>query len=839
MSFFFDIPKIELKPGSGVWEAADPCTQCRLRNQKMTHQSVQSKGSEAADVYFVGEAPGAQEVEQGIPFVGKSGQLLRRLIPPTHVERVRFGNVVMCRPSDKNDTPDSFTQHRCFNFLKEDIAKTQPRIVIALGAVATNNFVGMGGSTGRWRGHVFPYDCLGHPVWVFPTYHPAFILRQERRTWGLPSSKEGQAFAWDLQRAFKALEYFPAPEITTPNRDGIVRAANCNANQWAKVMTVMDWLEKKTSLACDLETVGLRPYEEKAQLLSIAIGTGDVVLAMDLRPWEHRERYDKLFARIQKLLLNNDIVKVFHNAIFDLEWLGAVWGKKFIRGVRAECTMAQAYVLNSGQGALDLDSLVRTYLGTGIKYLSDAIDVTALAVAPVNAVLDYNGLDVKYTHRVYKAQCHRIKVEGRMKLFERQMRRIPTFVHAQLCGVPVDRSCLGDTKRRLQKELWEVQAHLKTNRDVMVWRLLKGVDLNTASPQQLCEFFEQIVKTDKINVKDKYGNDKRSVDEEVLKTIDHPVAGWVLQARKLEKLLGTYVEAYEKKWIYPDGHIHTNYNLLRTLTGRTASSNPNQQNWPSRVNKWIKKQFAAPEGYSYIKADQGQIEARIIGVHSKDMYYCKALRERYDIHQEWALKIAHAYPKVIGGKKYIEDKGVMKRFRTEVKNTWTFPAFYGAQPTSIAEYLNIPPTVVFPLFEEFWSTFSGVKRWQQQLISFFQRYGYVESLTGRRRCAPASVNEILNSPIQGDSSDVVVEAMDELSERAEAEDKPYLQAVINIHDDLTFCVRDDLIEQALSEIVPVMLYPKLDWLDVPLSVEVEVGKDLGSTKPIGVYYSDD
>lgn len=74
------------------------------------------------------------------------------------------------------------------------------------------------------------------------------------------------------------------------------------------------------------------------------------------------------------------------------------------------------------------------------------------------------------------------------------------------------------------------------------------------------------------------------------------------------------------------------------------------------------------------------IEARIIGAASQDREFCKALWEDYDVHMEWAKRIAEEYPAVIGGHHFLNDKKAMKGFRSKVKNLWVFPAFYGASP---------------------------------------------------------------------------------------------------------------------------------------------------------------
>ncbi len=188
--------------------------------------------------------------------------------------------------------------------------------------------------------------------------------------------------------------------------------------------------------------------------------------------------------------------------------------------------------------------------------------------------------------------------------------------------------------------------------------------------------------------------------------------------------------------------------------------------------------------------DHGQLEARVIAMFSQDKVFVKALWERYDVHAEWARRIALAYPSRIGGKKNLDDKAVMKTFRNDVKNQFVFPLFFGATLGKTAHELSIPVEAIQPLYDEFWRTFSGVKAYQETMEAFYRKHGYVSCLTGRRRHAPLSYNQIINSPIQGTASDLVVDAMDRLSEM----DIWEYQACLNVHDSLMFVIEEDELE---------------------------------------------
>jgi DNA polymerase len=133
---------------------------------------------------FVGEGPGADEDAQGLPFVGKAGQLLDRMIAAMGLDRdeVYVCNVVKCRPPN-NRKPDRDEMRACAPYLREQIDLVDPRVIVALGATALEGLLGIGGGITRLRGTWRLYDGR---ISVMPTFHPAYLLRQpsaKRQVW--------------------------------------------------------------------------------------------------------------------------------------------------------------------------------------------------------------------------------------------------------------------------------------------------------------------------------------------------------------------------------------------------------------------------------------------------------------------------------------------------------------------------------------------------------------------------------------------------------------------------------------------------------------------------------
>jgi DNA polymerase I len=335
---------------------------------------------------------------------------------------------------------------------------------------------------------------------------------------------------------------------------------------------------------------------------------------------------------------------------------------------------------------------------------------------------------------------------------------------------------------------------------------------------------------------------KLSCDESVLSQIDHPVAGMVLDLRGMDKLRGTYIVPLLQggKHICDDGLVHTTYNHLLTGTGRLSSEDPNLQNVPIRSaeGRRIRQAFVASKGHWFVATDYGQIEARVIAMASRCPVLLSALWEGYDIHGDWAERLAHAYPSRVGGKRKLADKAVMKTFRNDVKNQWTFPLFFGSAMESVSAGLSIPTKVIAPLYDQFWESFEAVHTWQDTVKRFYRKHGYVESLTGRRRHGPLSFNEQVNTPIQGTASDIVVDAGNRLSRRAYIEERPQLQFRLNVHDDLSFYIPEATLDDDIHDIAKEMVALSYSFIELaPLVVEVKVGRSWGTLEEVGTVSS--
>jgi len=153
-------------------QALQGCRRCKLCEGRTN--LVFGSGNPRAEFVCIGEGPGADEDAQGLPFVGRAGQLLTKMLASVDLSRedVYICNTVKCRPpSNRNPEPDEIAA--CAPFLAEQLATLEPKVILSLGSVATRALLNTAAPIGKLRGRVHPY---GDAV-LIPTFHPAFLLR--------------------------------------------------------------------------------------------------------------------------------------------------------------------------------------------------------------------------------------------------------------------------------------------------------------------------------------------------------------------------------------------------------------------------------------------------------------------------------------------------------------------------------------------------------------------------------------------------------------------------------------------------------------------------------------
>jgi uracil-DNA glycosylase len=171
--------------------------------KKLAKNTVFADGNPASRILFIGEAPGQEEDRAGLPFVGRAGKLLDRMMAAIHLDRTTayITNVMPWRPPD-NRNPDPGEVAICIPFLRRHIELAAPEIIVLLGAVSARHVLGLNDGIMKLRGRWLEYRVGEKMIPVLPTLHPAYLLRQ-------PAHKK---LAWrDLQAVAEKLELLGLP----------------------------------------------------------------------------------------------------------------------------------------------------------------------------------------------------------------------------------------------------------------------------------------------------------------------------------------------------------------------------------------------------------------------------------------------------------------------------------------------------------------------------------------------------------------------------------------------------------------------------------------------------
>lgn len=840
------------------------CSACSLNTPVAKH--LEPHGAENPLVYILGEAPGEEEEKQGIPFIGRAGQVLRWRIPDSWNLKLRWNNCVRTRPTDKygeNRDPSIEEMTCCWPSVAGDISSSKPLAIFGMGNIPLWWALKESGIT-KWRGRKVPVMIQDHACWFFPMFHPSYVARVrkfEPRKLSEYGSEDEFAFAKDLERAFEFLflEDVKSPEVHTESmaRDNIFTVTGFGHDDLCRVTTFLKECYQKSSVGIDFETAtdehSPRPYAEGARILSVALSHVGGTLAFPLdhpkAGWRKKERIE-LDRAFKDFLYQAPTKKISHNLAFELEWAGHFYGKDCLRAQPWEDTLSMAYVLDQRKGTLSLEFQCLENFGINIKNLSNIDTRKGLLDVPLEKLLLYNGIDAKYHRLLFLELRKRLKAAGTWKVYLNQLERVPTVVLTQMKGIPVDQAKVKEFYDELTKAEALVRERIEHSKEAAEFRRLKQEHFNPSSVPNVKFVLQKIMGYQDIT----------STVDTVLSKYKKPFVKLISDWRSVTKMSSTYVLPFMNQegltshgkdpkvsCIFPDGLIHHALRTTSTDTWRTSSDSPNIQNQPHHDEAHIGdrniqlKEFRTqirPRKASQriVSFDFGQIQARNVAMESQDQNLVKALWDRYDIHGDWAERMIKKYPEWIkeGVKAYTNDKTIRSHYRQRSKNEFVFASFFGAQAFSSAQRLGIPENLVQDLLEEFFDEFPGVLTWQRKIKKLYRKDGYVTGLSGFRRHAPVTENQLINAPIQADESVIVLDAMTRLSKL----DHDKLQANMEIHDSLDFFWEKSEIDKLSEIVIEEMLRVTYPWVNVPIVVERSIGEDWCNMIGAGVYASD-
>jgi len=811
-------------------------------------------------IYILGEAPGEDEDTLEVQFIGRSGQILRTAFEDVFQDDlnhfIRWNNCIRCRPrtaKGSNRAPTELEIECCRKSVEDDILKYKPAVIVAFGNIPLKWLIGVEGIT-IWRGRFVPVSIRGFETWLYPMIHPSFILRGKNNK----DDPWEATFKRDVQRLkdWYVQEEHPKPEVVMSNLDkGIIMVLGEDEHDLEVIKEGLQYFKTKDIVAIDIETIGLRPFDlvgsfnKEPRMLCVSIGTEEEVIAFPLdhpKAWDvpNRPLLIKLLYNVFEDFLLNSKTKIVHNLKFELEWFHFHFGPGILYETDWTDTQAMSYLLNertSKQTRMhSLDSICLLLFGLKLKEKATVDRSQDLSQYPMEDLLRYNGMDTKYTYKAYQYMLPKIDID-RLKVLSLLNDTAKTLVRSQYQGINLNLDVIKTQKLKMEKLITATLKKIYSCSEVKEFKQRFEMEFKPTSSDHLVALFRDILGLDEVKKTAKEGY---STDHTVLENFANQgveVAGHIITLREQSKLYSTYIEP-APTWISRDGVVHTQYNHLGTGTGRLSSSDPvNVQNFPNKKGAWVREMVCAPPGKVMVAFDQGQIEARCLSMASHDPIFSDAIKHDYDIHKEWAINILKLYPRVVGARNFAEvTDAQIKLMRKRAKNELVFPWFYLAGIYSVGRSLGLPDKIIEKLYNEFWQMFAGVKKWQEEMIEFYNKNGYVLTLTGRKRHEPLDLSMIVNSPIQGTASDIVVESgnrMDKIAYEMKRDDLIY---VLEIHDDLTYYLYEDRLEQDIPLIAEQLVKPVWPFInDIPLSVECKVGRDWFHMEEVAVYKTGD
>lgn len=802
----------------------DPhCSRCPLSK---TADYVCLLGDERSPkkVLLVGEAPGVQEEKAGRLFIGRAGRLLRQSLERCDFSEEDYSiiNSVCCRPP-ANRTPKAAEIKACKYWVDQVIRDVNPRYVLIMGNPALKSVLNLTGIT-KYRGK--PQEIDG--VIYLPTFHPSAVLRDP--------TKEG-AFEADLQLLADIVD-----NKGVPREEGLNPVV---VNNRALVKEMLDDLNGGVSF--DIETTCLYPWDKIAQVNLIGFGTRRtqwILPASHFCPeasvW-NKKQLERILRQLTEAL--QDCVVIAHNGKFDSLWMkvhyGVDWEINFD-------TMLAHYLLNENS-LHNLEYLAQIYLGA-VHYDLDP------RTAPWDKLIVYHAKDLYYTRKLKYLFARRLHKEANSRtIFQRILMPCSTmFTEAELNGFYVDVPEMGKVEKKLRAQVAELERKLK-----------KYGDINFNSTQQLANLLFKELKPIEYT-----GKGAPSTKESVLKRLKHPITDAMLEHRSATKLLGTYIKGWKPFLV--GNLIHPSFKLHGAVTGRASCEHPNLQQVPRDSS--IRSLITAPKGWVFVEADLSQIELRIAAELSgernmldtfysgKDIHWRTAIREisRGGGEAELVVKTAQQHL----GRKVSYDEAVQVIYEMGVKKAsaidkrWgdlrykakavNFGFLYGMWHKKFRDYaydeygIQLTEAQAKASREAYFDMYPGLEEWHERQRRYARRWGYVLSLSGRKRRLPQAQlprdcperreaeRQAINTPVQSFANELNFMAALQIREEFNTGSSNKVRITGTVHDSIHFWIRQAHVEKVVPRILEIMKHPALlDTLNIRIRVPVEAEAKIG------------
>lgn len=606
----------------------------------------------------------------------------------------------------------------------------------------------------------------------------------------------------------------------------VIVAAQVDRSKYETILTkeaFLSWLEKLNSVevaAFDTETDSLDYMVANLIGLSFSIEEGEaayVPVAHDYLDAPEQLDRDWVLEQLKPYLEDDNKAKVGQNLKYDASVLARYDIE--MKGIKFD-TMLESYVYNSVAGKHNMDSLALRYLqhntisfeeiaGKGKKQLT--FNQIALEQAA-----PYAAEDADITLRLHHVLNAKLEADEKLKsvFTDIELPLVSVLSRMERKGVYIDDMLLSAQSLEIGQRLDELE---KAAYEVA------GQEFNMNSPKQL-----QVILFEKMElpVIKKTPSGAASTNEEVLQelALEYELPKLILEYRGLAKLKSTYTDKLPKMINPSTGRVHTSYHQAVTATGRLSSTDPNLQNIPIRneEGRRIRQAFVAPHGWKILAVDYSQIELRIMAHLSQDKALLEAFSAGKDIHSATAAEVKGVS---------IEEVTSEDRRRAKAIN---FGLIYGMSAFGLAKQIGISRGEAQDYMNVYFERYPGVMQYMEETRLLATEQGYVETLYGRRLHLPeinarnairrkAAERAAINAPMQGTAADIIKKAMILVDDWIEAEGNAQVNLLMQVHDELVFEVKEDVLEEVTKQITALM--EGAVELDVPLIADSDFGNN--------------
>ncbi|TRZ82670.1 hypothetical protein D4R86_01500 [bacterium] len=740
----------------------------------------------------------------GSPASEKDNELLYNLLNKAGINKddIYSTNVVLCKfpKNDDKHLDSKIAVKKCPEiYLIPDILRIQPKIIIILGNIAHRYFFHSEGILSK-RGVLKEWNGFK----VLPTLHPAFLLK------GKMHHKDD---------VISDLKYAKSLLTEKVNKVSYTIVTNDNFNAAIKL------IKSKKKIGCDLETTGLKAFSG-----DVIIGIGIAVNRNEAYYFPYRKegfltsKYVKVWNEEQEKqlveLFELPNMESFHNANFDCEFLEVDMNVN-IDDNYVRDSLILAHLLDENRSN-KLEYLTDTFYPdmAGYKKTSKTalskIDNYDFSKIPVEVAAERCSLDAIACYRLTDDLTKELKKDTELwDYYQRfQLPLRPMLRKIQRTGFRIDATHAAEIDKKYKHKLDKLTYD--------IWESA-GYRFNVNSPKQLLELFANL-KFPVVTIKEKVSTGKDALLELKKKT-KHPIIDLLIKHRKLSKLYTTYVLGLPLEAV--NGLIHCKLSQTVTTTGRLASRLPNQQNLAGDED--IKNMVCAKEGYTLIEADEKQAEVRILSYCSKDKKLLEACTSS-DIYIAMASLMFN-----------IPYEEVTKEQRSFSK-TCVLGTLYGMGPKALAAKLGVGVRKAEEIQNKFFSTFKDAQKFIKETKRLAHLNGYVRTVYGRIRHLPQirssnsdvaaeAERQAVNSLIQSATSDFVTMALRRVDDALKDFDG---KIIITVHDSIVVEIKDEQVDSFIPVMIECMSRPVMP-IDVPMAVDIEIGKSWGSLKKYVVH----